>query len=354
MTLILAQVENNPFGETATTILEQGQASQQFISESMDLLWQEVLFGGLYGAIARLGLLIAIMTLAFWLVKWAKAMMDDATGEPFSQLIFPLIVVVLLANNGALLAQSTFQGRSILNQVNAELLESTARSFRLDEAFRQQMEQIGAENAATGLASQCASIPDAVQRQNCVDLARAQIEESSPGLLERIGEVGTFLLTGAGLGQILRTFVIQFVLVAFGIAFQWIVEISWMLTGLLGPLAVGGTLLPFGQKPIVAWLTGFFSVGMVKLSYNIIVGLTATLVQNAGPTEPMIFALAVGILAPILALMIAAGGGMAVFNGLSSGIATIAGTATGGGISYALRGVGSGRGASRSLRASRR
>jgi hypothetical protein len=107
-------------------------------------------------------------------------------------------------------------------------------------------------------------------------------------------------------------------LLAFGIAFQWIVEVSMLLTGLLGPLAVGGTLLPVGQKAIFAWLTGFFSIGIVKLSFNIICGLVATMVVKAGNNDPMIFAFATGILAPILSLLLATGGGMAVFNSLSS------------------------------------
>jgi hypothetical protein len=57
---------------------------------------------------------------------------------------------------------------------------------------------------------------------------------------------------------------------------------------------------------------------MAKLSFNIICGLVATLVVNAGENDPMIFAFATGLLAPILAMAIAAGGGMAVFNSLSS------------------------------------
>ncbi len=53
-------------------------------------------------------------------------------------------------------------------------------------------------------------------------------------------------------------------LFALAIAFQWIIEVCMLLTALLGPLAVGGSLLPVGQKAIFAWLTGFFSVGMIK------------------------------------------------------------------------------------------
>jgi hypothetical protein len=42
-------------------------------------------------------------------------------------------------------------------------------------------------------------------------------------------------------------------LLAFGIAFRWIVEVCVLLSALLEPLAVGGLLLPVGQKIIFAY-----------------------------------------------------------------------------------------------------
>ncbi len=57
---------------------------------------------------------------------------------------------------------------------------------------------------------------------------------------------------------------------------------------------------------------------MVKLCFNIISGLVATLVMNADNNDPMIFAFAIGILAPILSVVLAVGGGMAVLSSFSS------------------------------------
>ncbi|MCT7997474.1 hypothetical protein [Laspinema olomoucense] len=138
------------------------------------------------------------------------------------------------------------------------------------------------------------------------------------GLLDRIID-STF---GSDAVAFMNTNIFQIavkgLLISLSIAFQWIVEISWLLTALLGPLAVGGSLLPVGQKAIWAWLSGFFSVAMVKLSFNIISGLVATLIVKAEQNDPLIFAFAVGLLSPILAVILASGAGMAVFNSLSS------------------------------------
>ena len=53
-----------------------------------------------------------------------------------------------------------------------------------------------------------------------------------------------------------------------------------LLTALLGPMAVGASLLPYGSKQIFTWLKAFFSLGMAKLSFNIILGLCGQLVSN--------------------------------------------------------------------------
>ena len=66
------------------------------------------------------------------------------------------------------------------------------------------------------------------------------------------------------------------ILNGFMLAYQHFLELSLLLTALIGPLAVGGSLLPGGPKALFAWLAGFFTVGLAKLSFNIVAGLAAT------------------------------------------------------------------------------
>ncbi|MCC2693472.1 hypothetical protein IQ240_12885 [Nodularia sp. LEGE 04288] len=86
------------------------------------------------------------------------------------------------------------------------------------------------------------------------------------------------------------------------------------MTALIGPLAVGGSLLPYGAKSIFAWLTGYFTVGMAKLSFNIIVGFAAQLMITSRADQPLFFLFVIGIIAPFLATGLAAGGGLAVLQ----------------------------------------
>jgi hypothetical protein len=108
-------------------------------------------------------------------------------------------------------------------------------------------------------------------------------------------------------------------------AFSSLLELSMLLTGLMGPIAVAGSAMPLQGRPLWAWLIGFFSLGMAKFSYNIIIGLAATVVVSAEAQSQSDFGflLLIGVLSPILALAIAGGAGMTVFRGVSGGVTRI-------------------------------
>jgi hypothetical protein len=105
-------------------------------------------------------------------------------------------------------------------------------------------------------------------------------------------------------------------------AFANIIEASLLLTAVSGPIAVAGSLLPIGTRPLWAWLTGLFSLGMAKIYYNIVVGIIATVIVRAQAENESDFGFVVllSILAPVLAVALAAGGGFAVYRALSNGI----------------------------------
>jgi hypothetical protein len=315
--LIFSQVQPPNPGQAASTITEDGVAASQAISQSIDTLWNDVLGGGLYSAIANLGVFFAIGTLLIFIVQWTKEMIDGESSKGFTEIIWTIIVIVLLANNGQPLATATKGLRTIINQTNQTLLASTSASIQLQEAYQQVMLKTGKGDAIQSLVNQCNAIADPTQQTQCLENAAAQAKEIEADLdqdnrPEWVKSISDFFNTN------IFQLAMRGWLFALAIAFQWIIEVCMLLTALLGPLAVGGSLLPVGSKAIFAWLTGFFSVGMIKLCFNIISGLVATMVLNAENNDPMIFAFAIGILAPILSIVLAAGGGMAVFRSFSS------------------------------------
>jgi hypothetical protein len=312
----------------ATKIVEEGALASSTIAQSFDQMWADVINsgGGLYGAISNLGMLFAVGTFVWWAVSFAKALIHDDYIKPAEDIIWVIVVGILLANQGQLLAQSTLGLRGIINQTNQAVLNSTSNSFRLQDAYKQIMQETGKQDVAQGLLSQCASIVDTEQQKACIDNAKAQSQQVAGNGQSPSSGFQKFLNNVGGILQA-NLFVVaaRGLLMSFGIAFQWAIEMSLLLTGLLAPLAVGASLLPVGAKAIFAWLTGFFAVGMTKLSFNIICGLIATMVLNSGSDDSMVFIFFTSVLAPILSIVLASGGGMAVFNSLTSAGSFVAG-----------------------------
>jgi hypothetical protein len=310
--------------QAASQILQDGIQAQAAIASAMDNLWNEVLGGGLYLALSQLGTFFAVGTLILFIVQWSQSLISGEEYKPMSELVFPILVIILLANNGTALAEATKGLRSMINQTNQTLLSTVSASVSLQEAYQMVTGEIGAQSAIESLASNCQSIADPTAQQTCLTDAAAQAQTLADGMpTPPSGGFSKFVEgikdpLGAGISAIASTLqlALRGWLIAFGIAFQWVVEISLLLTGLIGPVAVGLSLMPVKSKAIYGWLIGFFSVGMVKIYFNVIAGLVATMVVNAGANDPMIFAFATGLLSPLLALTLAAGGGMAIFNSI--------------------------------------
>ncbi|MBE9128021.1 MULTISPECIES: hypothetical protein [unclassified Coleofasciculus] len=310
--------------QAASQILNDGIQAQAAIASAMDNLWNEVLGGGLYLALSRLGTFFAVGTLIIFIVQWSESLITGESYKPLADLVFPILVIILLANNGTALAEGTKGLRSVINQTNQTLLSTVSASVSLQEAYKMVTGEIGAQSAIESLASNCQTIADPTAQQTCLTDAAAQAQSLADGMqTPPSGGFSKFVEgikdpVGAGISAIASTIqlALRGWLIAFGIAFQWVVEISLLLTGLIGPVAVGLSLMPVKSKAIYGWLIGFFSVGMVKIYFNVIAGLVATMVVNAGANDPMIFAFATGLLSPLLAMALAAGGGMAIFNSI--------------------------------------
>jgi hypothetical protein len=308
----------------ATQVLNDSFNAAETINDAVNNTWAEVLNGPLYFTIARLGVAFAVGTMLIFFVQWAKALIDNEDSRAMSELIWPLIVIILLGNNAAVLRSNTYGLRNILNQTSKQVLSSTSKGLQLQSVFQQRYKQDQAQRLLQAVVSQCNKYPEIEVRNRCIDDAIKKVESEmpeipDPGAWEKFVE---FLRTPANevvadaVSSSTET-IVRGWLILFSVAFQIVIEITWVLTALLAPLAVGGTLLPIGQKAIFTWLIAFYSVGMVKICFSIIVGLTATVMANATGLDSTVFVFVVGMLAPILSVAMAAGGGMAVLNSLA-------------------------------------
>ncbi|EAZ88861.1 hypothetical protein [Crocosphaera chwakensis] len=322
--------------QQAQTILQGSNTAQQAVSQSMNQLWNDTLNSSMYQAIAEIGVVFFTGTFAIFLYYWVKGLLEDGNNfAPWEQWILLAVAIALLANQGSFMRDLTFSMRDLMNATSQQVLQSSLSGNNLISAFNQISSGTGVQSWYNQQVQTCQAIPDPVQQQKCVDDARVMAQQfaqqqGSGNLLNQSG----FL---SGFGSAIETALVGFLL-ALGVAVQWLVEICWILTAFAGPIAVGGTLLPVKQKSLFAWLIAFYSIGLYQLFFNILVGMVAMVMMRSSLNN-LVFAVSVGLLSPILALVLAAGGGLATLTSLASIGGAVAGAVASGGASLALGGA---------------
>lgn len=338
-------------------ISETGRTVAQKTIESYDNLWTNVLEGPLYTALVNVGVLFAVGTLLFFIIEMLKDLNAGDVSKPITSLIWPILVVYLLTKPGDAsmyrLATISSDIRNIINDTNQTVLTQTHLGVKLDDAYRQAQGMVSVRPTIEGWIKQCEALTG-LQQMQCMEIALKDAQDlleaygqssgSSSWLdreQKRIGDMlnKLFDLNASWDEQLRSVFwtvtgpaweaAVYSLLMAFQYAFQSLLEFSLLLTALLGPLAVGGSLLPVGGKPIYAWLTAFFSLFIAKLCFNITAGLASTVMVDIEQVDHLWFAVFLGVLSPIFSTVLAAGGGMAVWSSITNMVATAARLAAG-------------------------
>ena len=302
--------------------------------------WELAFNGTLYKALTNLGLIIAVASLLLWTIQFTKNLIDDQSYRQFGELIWPIIVIVLITNGGQNLIGLTNGMRTVINNANNSVLGAITSTAKLEKTLSALADFSVAQEQIIAYRQQCNSITKNTEMQAClqevntkaqallsgyetnygavaaalIGKLKKQIDKASENPLEAV----TNLFPGTIIARSIMLAAIETFMIAMQSAFQALIEVGFLLTGLLGPLAVGASLLPIGAKPLYAWMTGFWSLGMAKLSLNIITGLAATAIAASAQLDTLSIAITLGLLAPILALALSAGGGMAIFSAILS------------------------------------
>ncbi len=324
-------------------VLGNGATTAKSIAESWDKQWLDLLqnntSNNLYRSLTNLGIFFAVGTLLFFMLQWLKDVINYEYSRPISSLIWPFLVVILLniSGNGSILSNLTLAVRNFINVVNQQVI-TTADT---NQIYQQALNMSISEEIAGALLRPCQSLTGEQQTQ-CFTKAADKIaplwqkyrnlygrREWIYRLERKVNDIkfGTPTVSenafNSLLGSTVQTSIKNF-LISLQYAFQNLIEATMLLIAALDPIAVGGSLLPVAGKPIFAWLIGFLSMGIAKISFNIIAILTATVIVN-GPGENanadpdlMWFIIFMGILAPILSLLVAGAGGFAVFNAINN------------------------------------
>lgn len=329
-------------------MIQDGFNQSQEISRGWDSLWLSI-FGtssGLWMSIISFASILTFGAFAVFSVMFAEQLLNQGISPLFRQVVWILLVMGLLANNGRF-AQGTVLGlRTMINEKTNQVFLIQIGEISMREALQDVLITSDVKSQIQARFNSCqAKVGEAQLECFRIEGARAREDieaaESRFGrfaglvrLLERIGrgapesspytDLSPFL---TGLMGAPEQALVRVVLRGCQWAFTNLIELSLLITGLFAPIAIALSCIPMGVRPLISSLLAFFALSLTKLSYNLMVGLTATVVvlSQRQDRSDIGFLLMIGVFSPVLALGLGAGGGMAVFLGLSSGMSRVAG-----------------------------
>lgn len=335
--LFASNTQNEP---GAAEIGEAARDTAKSIFQTFNSYWQELGDGrsSIFIATVRVSLVIATILIALWAIPWINTMLEEGYSQKtVDQLIYPLLVVFMLGiNNGILLSNACLLGRTTINYLDNRVLQVTINNIKIEQAIRQSNITQALEQMLGGELDQCKLLPTSDTNQQGIDSQSACINAAIEKI-KRIAQdnnqknqaqgwsfnlnlndfdIGK-MITGAVNSQIQREMYVLFS--AFQGAFVFLIEITVLLNAYIAPIFLSLSLIPGQAKIIHAWLAGFLGLGLLKVSYTLIIGIaTSSVVSNNNDTNPLLLPLVQAVLSPILAVIIASGGGVALFSGLTS------------------------------------
>jgi hypothetical protein len=297
------------------------------IRELWKLQWDFALNGKVYATLADVGRGFALLSLFISLIQFFRDASEesrsiDGRNRSVTEFIWPIIVVFLLSNQAKFLRDSTVGVRDAINGVNDTVLATNFKpggqslATQFENATREGaiQEQIGA------VLNRCVGAADSGTQTNCVRNAGTLVDnivskykpkgEPSPGFTQFVDNVKTALneqenqenpdptvlntfITDADEAKQRREQLTQ------QVGFQNLIELTFLLTGLLAPLAVGLSILPVRAKPLYAWFAAFFAVGLTKIIFNFSLGVVASLLFGAKVLDFFLLSNLAGTFIPI-------------------------------------------------------
>jgi hypothetical protein len=289
-----------------------------------------------WSALCYLGLAIAALSLIFVSLKIAA---DNVRRTWFFSelaefMVWPLVILLFLHGNGTLLSQTVMLLRDLGHHQVVQVLDAKLERLTLREALENVTLTVSAQEQIAAIYAECQG-ESSQAYADCIEEKEPIIDEIISQAEDLNGEPLEALLAWSKNSLQWSTnpvsaFIPSSVIKALMYALQWgfvnILEAALLMTAALAPLAVGLSLLPLGSRALWAWGSGFLGLFGVQLSYNLLVGLAATVVVSTGgqSLNDLGFLTIISVFAPALAILIGGGAGIALYYGLNNHVSRVA------------------------------
>jgi hypothetical protein len=271
-----------------------------------------------------------------------------SSRQILDQMPLPLTLVFLIAGNGGFLANLVLGIREVFQYFIVLALQIQIAGISVNEAI-QRIQSTGiANNRARIIFADCLS-QTGLQLTECVNdpvkISQAQELLNGAGnllfgnalqaILSAVSSGGQTVVAGAtafigsAISTVLATpvmLLIQIILLVIQHVFINLVEATTLLTAISAPIFLAFSLLSANAPILVLWITSFIGLYFVQLSYVFLIGLYAAVISQldqAGVAVGTIvldlaFLFFISIFSPIIAVLISLGGGIKLYEQLSS------------------------------------
>lgn len=363
------------------------QSKEQFqaVRDSWNTQWDFFLGANdnsslLYPALSSVGQLVAVITLLFFMMQWAKDVNEGIFSRPLTELLWPFLVALLLVPNFGPFASTGYNNLAGITQFLRQTFQQ-AEEFvfqqqgvvatdSIEEIYPKANAVVNTQGVVQGFVAQCeiANPSRRVQDQpaqqtlppecNCIaeelqrsiNLIRAYYQaydakevvwfqqrlaelERGRNLAQRVpnsSALKAMFAPGGALAWTRKTpgktdSLSLLLLIQLG--FRQTLEAALLFTALIGPIAVGASLLPVpaASKAVITWLTALVAVATAKFFYFGTLGVTSQVLlqMSTPPVDLTWFAIFLNTIAPVMSVGLAMGSGAALFKGMNNVVTLI-------------------------------
>ena len=340
-------------------ILQESLDATAISTQAMDEMWENLFVNDslLYNQLVKLATVLMMIGAIFLILAFARAMQAADKDKLMEILGWGFVVIILLANQGEILRHITFGSREFVNEQAKNVLVAQVGDLTMKDALQDVLLTEKIRESIRAVYSGCEAKEGDAQLE-CIEEGTKEAQKivsdyeskfTFPGLtrMKRDLEVITSEIlnnreaegqtrveafnewdrrVSALIWQSATHSASKQFLKNFQNWFTYGYEFAMLLTGLIAPLAVSASLIPKSPRAFVSWAIGFFSIGVLKLSYNIVIGFAALYASSAEIEDlgSSGFLLMMSIGAPLISIAIAGGGGAAIFFALGKTTAIVA------------------------------
>ncbi|MEM6453016.1 MAG: hypothetical protein AAF703_22200 [Cyanobacteria bacterium P01_D01_bin.105] len=351
-----------------STALSCGSQFSEYTAQQWDAIWQQKVGAASPEFVAAMNIsrYVAGPAVALWGITALRNLARNGLADSWQQMAaVSILVLVLYADNASVMRQTTLAARQLINYQNQSVLQLANEGNQFEKKLAEITDYRLSESAIIAQRDQCNGIENNAVLLACLENANVRAQaiiddyyQNHPGgklgavLTDYVRDVianpvqflkdngvtivattvggpavGTAVAVAGKVATSGVSLAAQGILASMTYVTANIIELAWLFTAIILPIPLALSFYPGGRSALVGWAVSFLTLGLFKINLNMASSLIVSMIYERGPGEPTIDLLLLSLGVIVLALGMTAGGGLAIFNGITTAMGQAAGFA---------------------------